>query len=44
MAAGRRDATVLAQLYNDRTLAYRDDDGFAILAQWRIAQGLALGL
>ena len=44
MAVGRRAEKVPRALYNDRMLAYRDDDGFAVLAQRRIAQDLALGL
>ena len=43
MAVRRRAETVPRALYNTPTLAYRNDDGFAVLATRRIAQALALG-
>ena len=44
MAVRRRAETVPRALYNTSTLAYRNDDGFAVLAKRRIAQDLALVL
>src|SRR5208283_410404 len=39
--SGAASGTVPRALYNTPTLAYRNDDGFAVLAQRRIAQDLA---
>jgi|GEM_PF-2972592 hypothetical protein len=43
MATRCRAETVPRALYNTPTLAYRNDDGFAVLAERRMAQDLALG-
>ena len=42
-ALGRRVQIVPARLYNNPMLAYRNDDGFAVLAKRGVAQHLVLG-